>query len=104
MKIRLVDMDGLIGTITIMELKENVGASMQTPMVYISKQKTESWWRKNDRQTKEDTAADAERAPGGAGLSGGHDRAGDFGQMLLGRSAGGAGGGGIVRDIARVKT
>ena len=73
-------------------------------MSNISKQKTESGWRQNDRQTAEDQAADAERAPGWAGLSGGHDRAGNFGQMLLGRPAGGAGGGGMVRDIVRVKT
>ena len=37
----LVDMDGLIGTITIMELKENVDASTQIQMAYILKRKME---------------------------------------------------------------
>ena len=36
-----MDLDGLIGIIIIMELKGNVGESMQIPMAYISKQKTE---------------------------------------------------------------
>ena len=40
-EIHPVDMDGLIGTIIIMELKENVGVSTQILMVYISKQKME---------------------------------------------------------------
>lgn len=68
-------------------------------MSNISKQKTESGWRQNDRQTAEDQAADAERAPGGAGLFCGHCRAGDFGQMLLGRPAGGPGYGGNLNDF-----
>ena len=60
--------------------------------------------RRTYGQAKKNAAGDASRAPGGAGLSGGHDRPGDPGQMLLGRPAGGAGGGGMVRDIVRVKT
>ena len=48
---------------------------------------------------RERTRQQMRREPGWAGLSGGHDRSGDFGQMFLGRPDGGAGTGGNLNDF-----